>query len=381
VDQISIDMNSAGNGIPAVGDRDGDLTADAEGAADPVNAFVMGECGNGRDDDIFDADGTTIAGDFPGEVDGVADDGCQVLLSTRETCREIFVDSLFSPGEDGIDRIIADVTIGQHDPLTGGGFFPYSELATFQVALNWSVDVVDGISADPHFLLHATGAGTPFTVVGPYGPSSLGVGLAASDASTYYESGWGVLVRFTLRGHAAGFADLTLVLSPGVSQPPVIYDNRNELVPIGAINGAQIAVAKDGEDAGTIVGDSIGELFTCGDHDADGIPNASDLCPTQPEDNGVNDGDGCPDTNVDSDGDGMTDDVDACPQDPGVFERMGCPVPAVGGVAGLISDGGPPPVTKPSRDESAKLKVVAVLACGVALLAGSSLALRARRGR
>jgi len=49
-----------------------------------------------------------------------------------------------------------------------------------------------------------------------------------------------------------------------------------------------------------------------GDPDGDGLTDDMDACPTAPEDmDGDRDDDGCPD--VDSDGDGLEDDVDACP--------------------------------------------------------------------
>lgn len=65
------------------------------------------------------------------------------------------------------------------------------------------------------------------------------------------------------------------------------------------------------------------------DTDGDGLPDSRDNCPNQsgPVDNG-----GCPAAQpVDSDGDGLTDDVDACPGVFGPRESQGCapsPVPA-----------------------------------------------------
>jgi hypothetical protein len=190
-----------------------------------------------------------------------------------------------------------------------------------------------------------------------------------------------VLGRITLAGNAAGFAQLTLSdVNFEPAGPPLIYDHFNEEIPIGVINGAQIAVSKDGPDAGATIGDTTGELFTCDDHDADGIPNASDSCPTQPEDqDGFQDEDGCPD---DNDGDGISDNADACPELPGVPERMGCPVPAVGGIAGLLdgaaAEPGAAPV--PSEDERGDHALTFALAgISTALLAGSVLAVRLRR--
>jgi hypothetical protein len=70
------------------------------------------------------------------------------------------------------------------------------------------------------------------------------------------------------------------------------------------------------------------------DFDGDGINDADDLCPTQPETvNGFQDLDGCPDTvtdpDMDTDGDGINDNDDACDFEPedGLqpFPFDGCP--------------------------------------------------------
>ncbi|MCG7858442.1 C1 family peptidase [Flavihumibacter sp.] len=71
------------------------------------------------------------------------------------------------------------------------------------------------------------------------------------------------------------------------------------------------------------------------DSDGDGIPDNSDLCPTQKETvNGYQDSDGCPDvvpspTPTDSDGDGIPDTSDACPTQAETFngynDSDGCP--------------------------------------------------------
>ncbi len=64
------------------------------------------------------------------------------------------------------------------------------------------------------------------------------------------------------------------------------------------------------------------------DRDGDGIPDIYDKCPDQPEDkDGVDDGDGCPET--DADADGIPDTEDACPKQPGPRnsdpKKNGCP--------------------------------------------------------
>jgi outer membrane protein OmpA-like peptidoglycan-associated protein len=61
------------------------------------------------------------------------------------------------------------------------------------------------------------------------------------------------------------------------------------------------------------------------DSDGDGIPDDVDKCRDQPEDkDGFQDEDGCPDP--DNDGDGLIDTVDKCPNEPGPPANMGCPV-------------------------------------------------------
>ncbi|MBX3247621.1 MAG: OmpA family protein [Myxococcales bacterium] len=67
-----------------------------------------------------------------------------------------------------------------------------------------------------------------------------------------------------------------------------------------------------------------------GDRDGDGIDDAIDACPTEPEDmDGWQDADGCPDP--DNDGDGLLDGVDQCPNEAEDFDGFedadGCPDP------------------------------------------------------
>jgi OOP family OmpA-OmpF porin len=69
---------------------------------------------------------------------------------------------------------------------------------------------------------------------------------------------------------------------------------------------------------------------TAADRDNDGVPDARDRCPDQPEvRNGIDDDDGCPDTDPDADGDGIADSRDKCPNEPetrnGYQDDDGCP--------------------------------------------------------
>ena len=66
------------------------------------------------------------------------------------------------------------------------------------------------------------------------------------------------------------------------------------------------------------------------DSDGDGIPDLQDRCPNEPEDkDGFEDDDGCPDP--DNDGDGILDVNDKCPNEPEDFDGFededGCPDP------------------------------------------------------
>ncbi len=68
------------------------------------------------------------------------------------------------------------------------------------------------------------------------------------------------------------------------------------------------------------------------DNDRDGILDDPDECPDEPETvNEIDDEDGCPDSEVDTDGDGYMDHVDECPNDPedfdGFEDENGCPDP------------------------------------------------------
>jgi hypothetical protein len=61
----------------------------------------------------------------------------------------------------------------------------------------------------------------------------------------------------------------------------------------------------------------------CPDRDNDGIPDAEDACPDEA---GLPEGDGCPvSSERDGDGDGLFDEADACPGEPGPPRAEGCP--------------------------------------------------------
>jgi hypothetical protein len=422
VDRVSIDMDEAGNGVPAVGDRDGDTVPDAEGfpvlvcgalpvfagdgrdddldgtaddgcpgAPASVGTPEQGVCGNGIDDDRTDINGSTMIGDYPAEVDGSADDGCQVTLSSRQTCAEIIDDGVLNADEDIVDKVFVDITVGAQ-PGPAGGIPLDRPLTAFSFQVKWDLlsgasDVLNITAFSPYFLIVSRGnhPDGPFAVISEPSPnaSPYYLGVSTGGEIVGYPSlatGPGVLARLTFEGHNAGLSRIAYDLA---SNPPLLLDDQNEFIPTTTVNDAFLAVSRDGPDAGATIGDSANELFTCVDSDGDGIVDVGDSCPNEPEDfDGFEDEDGCLDSDVDSDGDGFLDHRDACPQDPGVFERMGCPVPAVGGIAGLLDGAAAEPgaARVPSEDERGDHALTFALAgISAALLAASGIAVSLRR--
>lgn len=93
---------------------------------------------------------------------------------------------------------------------------------------------------------------------------------------------------------------------------------------VGGVAGALIAEeALAGIIPGVVVGAAVGHMLCwTGDSDGDGVKNSKDQCPDTPKGVNVNEN-GCPDT----DGDGVVDGVDDCPNTPeGIpVKSNGCP--------------------------------------------------------
>jgi len=68
---------------------------------------------------------------------------------------------------------------------------------------------------------------------------------------------------------------------------------------------------------------AVATTVTARDSDGDGVPDVDDLCPDVP---GPAERRGCP-LFTDRDGDGVSDDIDRCPEMPGPKENFGCPWP------------------------------------------------------
>ena len=313
VDQASIDMGPPGiasgvesNGKPAAGDRDGDGVVDAEGY-EPFPGGTPGICSNGVDDDRGDWNASTVVGDATGEIDGVADDGCVVTLTPRETCAEIIDDGVLNADEDelvsGQDRASLDITVG-HQPGPGGEIPASRPFYRLQLDIRWDTDVFDVDGVNVHFLLLAEGGASPFTVSIPYLPVTTSPFVALAVDPGPRETGLaGVLARLRIEGNAAGVANITF--EPGGT---LIGDHFAEVIPIDKLNGARVAVSKDGPDEGASIGDSPGERFRCSgpeypDDDGDGVydideqncggdPMNTSLHPERLDTPGDDDGDG-----------------------------------------------------------------------------------------
>lgn len=144
-----------------------------------------------------------------------------------------------------------------------------------------------------------------------------------------------------LRDNVVGAAGLLILLGPGPEEPPVVTDRDADGVPdaqdlcpdvagLSSFNGCPDADGDgipDGEDDCPAVAGTIA-LRGCPDADGDGIGDADDACPNEA---GLASNNGCP--LRDSDSDGIPDGEDACPNQPGVAALNGCPDRDADGVA------------------------------------------------
>jgi outer membrane protein OmpA-like peptidoglycan-associated protein len=243
---------------------------------------------------------------------------------------------------------------------------------------------------------HATASGnyignqSPVTVGlrgifdGEAGPLSFGLnlkGIYRDDATIgsttvgpefRYGAGAGYRLSPVFRVIAEGFGGTRFSSKNGTNSLEV--DGGFEIEPLGSM-----LVVKLGGGTGVIAGAGVPKargiamvMFVneVGDEDADGVDDKSDQCPTIPEDrdefedddgcpeddndhdkildvndkcpnvpetiNGFQDEDGCPDEVSDRDKDGIADDIDKCPDQPGRVrqkEYYGCPDKDGDGVA------------------------------------------------
>lgn len=91
---------------------------------------------------------------------------------------------------------------------------------------------------------------------------------------------------------------------------------------------------------GLVYGFGYGAPAAPADTDGDGVFDASDLCPNTPPGTAV-DATGCPAAVIDTDGDGVLDTIDQCPDTPAgtIVDGTGCPPPVAGINPDLDGDG------------------------------------------
>lgn len=123
------------------------------------------------------------------------------------------------------------------------------------------------------------------------------------------------------------FAICLIPVIAGCSSSGQVIDGWSNCVIGGAAAGAAAGAVVDGGAPGAIVGAGVGAFagaILCGDYDSDGdgVPDSADRCPDTPKGVAV-DANGCP---VDSDGDGVADYQDKCPNTPAgtTVDANGC---------------------------------------------------------
>lgn len=195
----------------------------------------------------------------------------------------------------GRQETVEDLSVGSAMNLKGGLFVPIGDSLKVGGELESKVSLTDGTSYNENPM-----EGHLF---GQYGKqdglvvtTGLGTGLVAG----------------------VGAPDIRLFLAVGyhnIGTPPV-YD-----IDLDGIPDASDRCPSDPEDR-----DNFEDIDGCPDldNDTDGIADARDQCPLQPEDfDTFKDEDGCPDP--DNDGDRVLDTEDKCPNDPGTIKTFGCP--------------------------------------------------------
>ncbi len=215
-------------------------------------------------------------------------------------------------------KAVIDITVGKFTAAVNGGYI----LRKDQFVLD-PQDVVNMV-ATPTTLIEvgsevSFSAGVAYRIISPvgigaevYGLVPVGVPSAPSGRTPIAAD----KVVDVLGGlHFFPGRDVTLAVGAGAS---VIDAHRHDSFRLFA--GISWAPIEGPRGVTTFTGGT--------DTDGDGIPDASDLCPKEPEDkDGFDDEDGCPDP--DNDQDGIPDATDKCPNDAedkdGFQDDDGCP--------------------------------------------------------
>ncbi len=138
------------------------------------------------------------------------------------------------------------------------------------------------------------------------------------DESSSLLQGWAVIVNASQED----WTKVALTLATGAPMSYALDLHSAVYVKRPDANGNMVSPTV----VGVVGNEKIGA--GAGDSDGDGIPNDKDLCPNDPEDkDGFEDADGCPDP--DNDHDGIPDAKDKCPNEPetynGYQDADGCP--------------------------------------------------------
>jgi OOP family OmpA-OmpF porin len=219
-------------------------------------------------------------------------------------------DSYFSPVFQWRGDLLVRLSIGDIKPhlLVGGGGATVVSSSPYMVKETnaqfvWGAGVT--FQLDKHWQFRIDGRQGVINAIG-------------NGSTSTFEGSVGIGTRF-------GFP--REVLPPRVIEPP---KERAKPEPDADRDGDGIpdALDKCPNEPETVNGIGDGDGCPEPDPDGDGIVGAKDLCPNEPEDfDHFQDEDGCPDP--DNDGDGILDTKDACPKEPetvnGFEDEDGCP--------------------------------------------------------
>ncbi|HRI52519.1 MAG TPA: OmpA family protein [Pseudomonadota bacterium] len=186
-----------------------------------------------------------------------------------------------------------------------------------------------------HLLINfLTGRVRPFALLGGGGHISvpLSIGALQTDAKGAIHAGAGL--AFDVRPGWGLRFDGRFILAEGVTK--VLTPEGEVLAAVFGHFGSAPpppppVVVKDSDGDGVPDGqdscpDKAGPAASAGcppvDSDGDGIPDSLDRCPTTA---GLPVSEGCPSALVDGDGDGVNDQADRCPQQAGPAANGGCP--------------------------------------------------------
>jgi OmpA-OmpF porin, OOP family len=187
------------------------------------------------------------------------------------------------------------------------------------IALSWRADAI----VSPFDL----GAWSPHLLVG-LGFYQLASGDLGEDAD--WDVHWGLGVRWLALDFMNVRAEVRHVISDGFPSGLAsnielhlgvdfwVWDGRER----GPKDSDKDGVPDATDLCPTVAGDET--AGGCPDRDRDGVADDDDRCPDLPGSKALR---GCPDT----DGDGLADDRDRCPDVPGVAEYEGCPPPDADG--------------------------------------------------